>query len=250
MSGLIDFFMPPVSRFENGSGPSTKPYLIAFGHREGLFVVDPRPQQGNKPAWRRISTLPAINLHNIEWNPTAPGLGQLLLFFKQQVVSSDGSPLGGVVLVHLDRVGHPEKGEWVEQLYDGLDVHTLWYSPRGGFATWATRNFVAYRRPLDGPDKTTQVVCKADGTVLEVKGVHWHHGERYLAITAGSRLFVHDAETKTTTEVARFGDDDSLNFVAEPRWVGDKVLLSRFEDVVAEANEYRSQPHLKVRKGK
>lgn len=252
MSGQIDFFMPPVSRFENGGGPSNKPYWIAFGHREGLFLVDPKKaQNANEKSWRRISTLPALNLHNIEWNPQE-STNQLLLFFKQQVVAADGSPLGGVVLVHLDRVG--KRDDWLEQLYDGLDVHTLWYSPKGTYATWSTDKFVAYRVPTDPPAKTTRVVCRAEDKVLEVKGVHWHHNERHLAITAGSRLFVHDAQTKETKEIARFGDDDSLNFVAEPRWIGDKVLLSRFEDVVAEANEYRSQPHIKVppsvRKGK
>lgn len=243
MTGAIDFFMPPVSRFENGSGPNTKPYWIAFGHREGLFLVDPRKAEGNRKSWRKLSTVPALNLQNIEWNP-ADGVNQLLLFFKQQVISSDGCPLGGVVLVHVDRVG--KQDDWMEQLYDGLDVHTLWYSPKGTYATWSTDKFVAYRVPTDPPDKTTRIVCRAEGKVLEVKGVHWHPGERHLAIAAGSRLFVHDAQTKETKEIARFGEDDALNFVAEPRWVGDKVLLSRFEDVMAEANEYRREPHFKM----
>lgn len=35
VAGVIDFFMPPVSRFENGSGPDRHPYEIIFGAREG-----------------------------------------------------------------------------------------------------------------------------------------------------------------------------------------------------------------------
>lgn len=243
MSGVIDFFMPPVSRFEGGGGPSTKGYYIAFGHREGLYVVDPLGKKS-----RRISTLPAVNLHNIEWNP-ADGVDQLLLFFKQQVVAADGSTLSGVVLVHLDRVGRSTAEKpWQEQLYDRLDVHTLWYSPKGTYATWGTKEFVAFRKPTDSKDKTVVILCKNADGLLEVKGVNWHHSEKFLAITAGSRLFVYDVDKKETREVARFGEDDAKNFVAEPRWVGDKVVLSRFEDVVAEAREYREQPHIDVRK--
>lgn len=244
--GEIDFFMPPVSRFESGKGPSKKPYRLAFGHQEGLFVVDPKA--GSEP--RKISSLPAVGLTNIEWNPDE-NVEQLLLFFASRSVGSDGTSFAGVVLVHLDRVGKSD--QWYEQLYGGSDIHTLWFSPKGTFATWSGKEFVSYRKPLDGADKVVVVECRdAAGGVLEIKGVHWHHGERYLAITAGSRLFVHDVEKaakgdkNATVEVAKFGDNDTLNFVAEPRWVGDQILLTRVEDVTAEAAERRSRPRFDV----
>lgn len=247
--GRIDFFMPPVSRFEGGRGPSKKPYRLAFGHREGLFVVDPKA--GSEA--RRISSLPAIGLTNIEWNPDE-NVEQLLLFFKNKSTGSDGTTFGGVVLVHLDRVGKVEGSEWCEQLYDGTDVHTLWFSPKGTYATWSGKEFVSYRKPLDPRDKMVVIDCRDEvGGLLEVKGVHWHHNERYLAITAGARLFIHDAEKaakgekNATVEVARFGNNDTLNFVAEPRWVGDQILLSRVEDITAEAAEYRKVPHFDVK---
>jgi hypothetical protein len=239
--------MPPVSRFENGRGPSKKPYRLAFGHREGLFVVDPKA--GSVP--RRVSTLPAVGLTNIEWNPDDK-VEQLLLFFRNQSIGSDGTAFAGVVLVHLDRVGKAE--QWCEQLYNGPDVHTLWFSPKGTYATWSGKEFVSYRKPLDPRDKLVVIDCRDQaGGLLEVKGAHWHHNERYLAITAGSRLFVHDVEKAAkgekdaTVEVARFGDNDTLNFVAEPRWIGDQILLSRVEDVTAEAAEYRRVPHFDVK---
>lgn len=242
--GQIDFFMPPVSRFEDGTGPSRKPYRLAFGHSEGLFVVDPKP--GTTP--RKLSSLPAIDLHNIEWNPDENAPEQLLLFFKRAAPGSDGKVFAGVILVHLDRIGHEGKGPWCEQLYDKTDVHTLWFSAKGTYATWAAKEFVGYRKPLDPKDKTVVVVCKSkEGELLEVKGTMWHPNERHLAITAGARLFVHDAQQGTTTEIAHFGDNDSMNFTAEPRWVGNTILFTQVEDVMAQVLEAQRVPIFKVR---
>ena len=89
MEGRIDFFMPPVARFENGSGPSNKPYWIIFGHYRGLFIVDPR-----KGAVRRVSEIPATGLHNCEWHPKRE---ELLLFFRRPSVNTEGKSHRGVV---------------------------------------------------------------------------------------------------------------------------------------------------------
>lgn len=244
MSGEIDFFMPPVSRFEHGQGPSRRPYRIVFGHREGLFLLDPRPaRQAAEPRWRRIHDLPAQGLKNVEWNP-GQGPDQLLLYFKTQGLVTAANTVRGVALVHLEQVGRGEG--WLEQLYDGDDeVHTLWFSPHGAWATWATSTFAAYRRPAPEAGPPVRIVCRdEDGRVLPVKGLHWHADERHLAITAGARLFVHDAQKGETRQVARLGEDDERDFLAEPRWVGDKVYLSRFEDVRDEAKAWREVPHL------
>ena len=85
---------------------------------------------------------------------------------------------------------------------------------------------------LSAQDKAVVVTCRVgEGDPLEVKGFSWHADERHLAITAGPYLFLHDVQEGTTTQVARFGVDDVPTFVADPRWIGDRVLLTEIEDL-------------------
>jgi hypothetical protein len=226
-AGKIDFFMPPVSRFENGDGSSTSKYFIVYGHPTGLFLTDP---QGKRI--RRVSKLPAIGLHNIEWNP-AKGKNQLVLYFKKGATSPTGEKFKGVYLIHLARINREkEKGPAIEQLYDRTDVHTLWYSPRGKYVCWATVDAIFYRRPLDKPDKTVKLIAIHDDLELEVKGMAWRGDGAKLAFTAGNHLFAHDvAQPKAPpTLLATFGKD-TTHFTAEPIWVGNDVFLTVFEDM-------------------
>ena len=234
----MDFFMPPVSRFENGSGPSNKGYWIVFGAPDGLYLVNPR---GKDVEPRRISSLPATGLYNIEWNPKE---NQLALYFKRPSAGSGGKIFRGVWLVHLDRIGHEEEmGEAFEQLYSRVDLHTLWYSPNGTYVTWSGPDEVAYRRPEDPPEKTVYIETHDPETneFLEIKGCAWHHDERWLAYTAGTTLFVHDAEELVNYEIMRFSEEDK-DFIAEPEWIGDRVILTLFEDVTAEARANNNKP--------
>lgn len=236
MPGGLDFFMPPVSRFERGEGPSSAKYQIIFGHMEGLYTVEP---DGKNP--QRLSQLPAVGLYNIEWNPK-PNMNQVILFFRRPIPGGDGRTFVGAYLVRLDdllrRRGDAEAEAGakpaIEQLYDGTDVHTLWYSPRGTYMTWATPWGLWFRRPDDAPDKTVQVTIPAqpEGAALEIKGVTWKDDESKLAFTAGNKLFVYEVGSKEAFQVAEFGKDNTT-FAAEPRFVGDEVYLTAFEDANA-----------------
>ncbi|MBX3465932.1 MAG: hypothetical protein KF878_03410 [Planctomycetes bacterium] len=235
MVGGIDFFMPPVSRFERGEGPSNADYQIIYGHAEGLFVVDP---QGKEP--QRLAQIPAVGLYNIEWNPRA-NKKEVILFFRRAVRGRDGEMFVGAYLVRIDqllrRVAQPESEEAggkpaIEQLYDDTDVHTLWYSPRGTYMTWATPSGVWFRRPDEPADKTVliQPPPPAEGEApLEVKGVTWHDSERKIAFTAGNKLFLVELPSTEPKLLAKLGPDGHT-FLAEPRFVGDEVYLTSFED--------------------
>lgn len=242
--GSLDFFMPPVSRFERGEGPSSQAYSILFGSMEGLYTINP---DGTRP--ERLSNVPAIGLYNVEWNPKT-STRQVALFFKRAVPSGNGRMFVGAYLVRLDMLrqsaaaapatpeapeAEPAKleSEAIEQLYDGTDVHTLWYSPRGTYVTWATPWGLWYRRPEDPADKVVQVkVPEVDGATLEVKGVTWHDSESKLAFTAGNKLFICELPSNDVYQVAEFGTGEST-FAAEPRFVGDEVFLTAFENARA-----------------
>lgn len=236
MPGGLDFFMPPVSRYERGEGPSSAKYLIIFGHMEGLYTIEP---DGKNP--QRVSQLPAVGLYNIEWNPK-PSVNQVILFFRRPIPSGDGRTFVGAYLVRLDDLlrrrgvaeADPSARPAIEQLYDGTDVHTLWYSPRGTYMTWATPWGLWFRRPDDTADKTVQVELPAqpEGVTLEIKGVTWSDDEHKLAFTAGNKLFIYELGSKEAFQVAEFGKDTNT-FAAEPRFVGDEVYLTAFEDANA-----------------
>jgi hypothetical protein len=225
MPGMIDFFMPPTSRFERGEGPSTTDYKIVFGHIDGLYLCGP---EGDNV--RRVSNIPAVGLYNVEWNPR-PTRDELILFFKRPVTSDDGRTFTGVYRVSIPR---GDEAPTLEQVYDSTDIHTLWYSPRGTYMTWASPNGIWFRRPEDGADKVVQVDAPVvDGAPLEVKGVSWSDDERKLAFVATNRLYVCEVPAEGAApepyEVATFGETAS-HFAAEPRWVGDQVFLSVFEN--------------------
>lgn len=235
--GGIDFFMPPVSRFENGAGPSKEPFRIVFGAEDGLYLVGPDASSNQV---QRASTLPAVGLHNVEWNPD-PRKEQLALYFRNSVPAQDGRIFVGVYLVHVDRLkGGEEDEDCLEQLYDRTDVHTLWFSPRGTYVTWASPGAVFFRRPDAPPAQTVQIRPEppAEGPPLAVRGVTWRHDEKQLAYTAGGGVFVYDVQANEAVQVATF----PAGFAAEPVWVGDRIFLTVFEDVKDEMEKLRNTP--------
>jgi len=253
--GHIDFFMPPVSRFENGGGVSKAGYWIAFGHKEGLYLLDPKAAEAGTADPRRVVSLPAVGLTNIEWHPRRD---MLVVYFERPSQSSDGNQLLGVYLVHLDKV-KPEKApepenveegavkkkeEWIERLYNDNGIHTLWFSPQGRYVTWSSAEAVFFRKPEDvGKDPTVVEIQLDTGEYLDVKGVTWHESEKYLGITAGARAFVYEVKTAELTEVLNLEETmPEGGFLAEPVWVGDELFFTKFEDVTAETERKQFTP--------
>ncbi|MGE0709486.1 MAG: hypothetical protein AB7T09_16025 [Planctomycetota bacterium] len=197
--GEIDFFMPPVSRFENGKGPSKAPYKIIFGCENGLYLIDPK--DGKKR--QRLSALPATGLQNIEWNPDEKK-NQIVLFFKNPASGADGRRFEGVYLVDLDKMEAARKGEgevdqdaFMEQLHKKRDIHTLWFSPKGTYVTWASHDGIFFRKPTDPVEKTAVIeVLDKDGNPRKLKGVSWNDKEEKLVFTADSQVWVYDLDPK------------------------------------------------------
>lgn len=230
----LSFFMPPVSRFQGGQGPSTKDYRLVLGTASGLFTVRPDGSQ-----LTCLSELPCTGLTNLEWSPTDE---KLVLFFRIPTKSKKGM-LKGTYLVHLDRrkkdqpPGAADESIF-EQLSPALDVHTLWFSPRGKYVAWASQDAVWYREPQGGA--VVKVECRDEkGRALNVRGCAWDQGEQRLAITAGNRLYVHEAAKRGEAKrapalrlVKEFENDQGdSNFAAEPTWVGDELVLTVFNSI-------------------
>ncbi len=276
VAGVIDFFMPPVSRFESGGGPSREPYQIIFGARDGLYLTDP---EGRRQ--RRISKVPAVGLHNIEWNPQ-PKRNQVVLFFRFPSRGADGRRFKGVYLVDLDAMAKSPDDEdaFIEHLYEGSDIHTLWFSPKGTYVTWASKESVYFRKPEDAFDEVVELVMKDpdEGRPLEMRGVTWNDDETKLAFTAENRVMIFDVErhlrereeaakqppaAADATATAEQGEQDAkaedeeeevpnpyeiatfpAGFAAEPVWIGDDVFLTVVEDISGERARLRATPGL------
>lgn len=287
--GKIDFFMPPVSRFENGQGPTKNPYLIIFGCENGLYLIDPKTGKERT----RLSRLPAVGLHNLEWNPD-PKLNQVLLFFKNPVTSEDGGRFEGVYLVDIDKMrqappdasGQVDQSAFMEQLHRKRDIHTLWFSPKGTYATWASNESIFFRQPTGEKDKTAVIeIMTKDDNPRRIKGVSWNDEETKIAFAADNQLWIYDfepteAQLKKADEKAKKAHEAadkaakkeglppppepepdpvdasieavtgkrplrymirefSKGFTADPEWVGDRVVLTHFEDAREELKKRR-----------
>lgn len=250
--GVIDFFMPPVSRFENGGGPSKKPYKIIFGAPDGLYLVGP-----NGKGEERLSKIPAMGLHNLEWNPK-PEINQVLLFFRAPVAGPDGRKFQGVYQVNLDnrKSAAVKEDEFMENLYDETDIHTLWFSPKGTYTTWAGKSAVFFRKAdaPPGTEPTKIEILDEDEQPADIRGATWNDKETLLAFTAGSDVMVYSLKAaekakknpkakkkvKYLFKIASF----KKGFGAEPRFVGDRVFVTQIEDWTAEMKELRNKPVL------
>lgn len=227
-TATISFFMPPVSRFQGGQGPSSKDYRLVLGTASGLFLVKP---DGSDVTC--LTELPCTGLTNLEWSPADD---KIVLFFRMPTKSKKGM-LKGTYLVHLDRRRKDlPKGaaddSIFEQLTSALDVHTLWFSPKGKYVAWASQDAVWYREP-NGKD-AVKVECKDDkGLPLQVRGCAWDATEQRLAITAGNRLYVHEPGKKQPPRLVKEFPNDvgDTGFAAEPSWRGDELVLTIFNGV-------------------
>ena len=289
--GKIDFFMPPVSRFEGGAGVSKDPYKIIFGCENGLYLIDALTGQDRQ----RLSRLPAMGLSNIEWNPD-PKKNQVALYFRNPAAAPDGSRFEGLYLVDLDKMASATAGAdglidsklFMEQLHRKRDLHTLWFSPKGTYVTWASNEAIFFRRPEDPPEKTAVIeILDGDENPRRIKGVTWDDKENKLAFTADNQVWVYDldppeklmakakkkaeAAHKAAVEAAKKAgqpepelvEEDPVDasieavtgkkpyryivreftkgFTAEPQWVGERVVLTLFEEARDEMRIIRSK---------
>ena len=127
MRGHLDWESIPASRFEDGDGPSKEPWQRLYGAYDGLWISDPEGTDR-----RRVAGMAAVGLQNIEWTPEARKT-QAVLYFARTAYGEAGESYKGLHLIDLS------SGELKRvQLHPTSDVHTLWYSPKGTYVTWAT----------------------------------------------------------------------------------------------------------------
>ncbi len=214
-TGKINGFWMPWTRYEDGSGPNERPFQILVSTNDGLYLVD--EQSGAKD---KISDL---HPDDIVWCP-GPGNTIALLYNNAPETTKDGK-FQGVYLCNLEK---REKGKPLplEQLIESLDVDTIWFSPKGKYFVWQTQKETYYREPAGKPDSKVRVTLPgAEG--VPFKGCIWNGREDRLAVVALNRVFVHDAATKSTTEVAKLGEDGKA-FAADPQWRGDDLVIGSY----------------------
>ena len=293
--GKIDFFMPPVSRFESGHGISKKPYKLILGCENGLYLIEPKT--GDKT---RLSHVPAMGLHNLEWNPDED-LNQVMLFFRNPVVGADGRRYKGVYFVDLDKMeAMRQSGEaklddrsFMEQIHDQRNIHTLWFTDKGTYMVWASSEAIFFRRPKDPIEKTAIIeVLDEDGNPRKIKGVNFNTGEDKIVFSADGEVWVYDLDPEDEEKAKEKGKDEAekgegddakvesdapqdpgvmseeeliesitgkrpkkyriaafaKGFAAEPQWIGDRVVLTHFEEAKSEIRERRKVGNAKLAK--
>lgn len=228
-TAALRFFNPPTSRFQNGRGPNGDPYDIFVGAKDGCYLLSPDGKH-----FEQLTPATADNIDNLEWSPDSKH-PKLLVNFFAPTPGQGGSTLKGTYLVHLDRRAQGKKGEQLfEQVHDKADVHTVWFSPNGKYATWVSWEGVFFREAEGKPDSVQLIAIKDQqkGIPLPVKGCSWNEAETRIAITASNRLFVYEVDGAKKLTVAHCGND-AKTFTAEPVWRGDDVIFSTFTDVAA-----------------
>ncbi|MCW8140256.1 MAG: hypothetical protein KIT58_15255, partial [Planctomycetota bacterium] len=93
---------------------------------------------------------------------------------------------------------------------------------------WASEDGLWYRRVEDARGKPVRVPAPRGERIT---GFAWHAGEGRLAFTADDALFVHDVAAGQVREVWRVGRPERPLFLADPRFVGDEVLVTSYEDL-------------------
>ena len=134
------------------------------------------------------------------------------------------------------------------------DIHTLWYSGKGKYITWAGQKAVYFRKPDDPPSKTKKIeILDQDDEPLDIRGASWNDKETKLCFTAGTSIMVYDTKyrkkkgkkrgkkkNKRIYTIAKF----KRGFGAEPRWIGNSVFFTVIEDAAAEVKEIKSKPEM------
>jgi hypothetical protein len=133
-----------------------------------------------------------------------------------------------VYLVHLNL---PEDDpNRIEQLYDGLDAHTLWFTRSGKYVAWSNYKHVWVRKPNDFAQ--APITITIPGKKL-VQGFSWHpDDENRIVIAAGTEIWIYDvarADLRLFYQMAPEEEQAGM-FVAEPRWKGNDIIFTLFED--------------------
>lgn len=254
MRGHLDWEAMPVSRFEDGDGPSKEPWKRFYGTYDGLWISD---RFGTER--KRVAGIAARTLANIDWNPQPDKL-QGALFYPRTVNSTTGDVFKGLHFVELLPDGEVRR----MHLYEQGDIHTLWYSPKGTYIAWATPEAVYIVSSADptqlleiGPP-TPEAARKARRTTRQrpgqgylqppgISGCYWKRDESQLLFTANDRVYVYVLATGDVYEVTRV-ETRNPGFVADPRWLDDEqtIVFTYFEDVGYERLLVRNRPMFEI----
>jgi WD40 repeat protein len=213
-------FLLSTARFENGSGASQDPFKLVLLETDGLAVSG---ADGQAP--EKLNDFTAEGLQDLIVSPDSKKF--LVRLAKDQVSSDKKTLYRGVYLGHIDRFAKGKPFE-MEALYAKNTAHTIWFSPTGKYATWASADAVAFRA-VDGKAGSEVNIPFTDRGELPIKGVAWDKGETRLAIACGNRIYLYDVDKKATTLLAKVGDDPKM-FVADPVWRGEEILFTQFTD--------------------
>jgi hypothetical protein len=219
----IGYFMTPNSWFADGSGNATsRPYEIVFGASDGFFISD-----SSGKVQEKLEGVPADGLDDIEFSP---GPDDLFATVGRHVGGK--GDFRGIHLVWPAKLG-TGKPPKIESLDTALDIHTLLFSPKGKYVTWATKHYVKYRDPRAAAGTLVTVDnIKDKAGPPEINGFAWDLTEQRLLIAAGNSIYIHDPKTKTTTKVQSVGDA-TKTFTAEPDWRGDDIIFTAYNDIGA-----------------
>lgn len=220
--GMIDFLAVPPAQ----SG-SSAPFQLVIGEANGLATLD--PLNGRRVV---VSAIPALGLHNLEWNPNRD-VSELLLFFRNPVAGADGRRYSGIYRLDLttQRWNRPPE---IEALYPRRDVHTLFYSPQGTYLSWASNEALHLRPALGDPDQTQVLQWLDDeGQPRPIHGFAWAPDEEALAVSVEGELWVERLRGQPRRDcVARF----ERGFCADPQWRdADTLIVTSFDASLTDA---------------
>lgn len=226
----IDFFQPPVSRFADGQGPSRKSYRVVYGSAGGLFLVDP-----NGRGLERVTDVPASGIDNLEWSPTRE---MIAITYKIPRLTAL-KEFRGVVLFRRDKSGWQDK-----QLYAGVDVHTLWWSPDGRYCGFATyQGMQIYDVVKDQSHEIVvpprQLPPPAEGEPAPpprpraVRSFSWAEDAKSIVIAADSAVFVCTLVSDGVSEPVLVHEEDAgaSSFIADCHMMANgKIIYTMYQD--------------------
>jgi hypothetical protein len=220
----IRWFMTPESRYRNGQGPIRGSWKLIFAASDGLWLMN-----GEGGAKEKLCSAPPDIFQDIEWSPTAD---LLLAVTRDPITVPDLGTFQGVYLVHPGKKGGKPQ-DMFEVVDASANVHTIYFSPKGKYISWATPASVKIREVGGKPESAVTIDVKDKGVPLAVQQFSWDDKETRLLITAKNKVFVYDVAKKTTTQVAAI-EDAQKTIVADPTWLSDdEILVSAFTDIAA-----------------
>lgn len=240
------------------------PYLqdgklsLVVGDEEGLKLLS-----GSKPALRLSGLVPTRLVDRAHLYVG----GRNLFALACRGMTVAGEQAKGVFLVDLERLvksaraGKPLMGlEAFDRVHPSQDSKTLWFSPKGTYLTGAATDEVYLRRTKAPREHPTYLSFKdASEVPRRIRGVYWNDAETKLAVIADHQVWVYDwsaaqgtksqasdglAELEALTgkrPVLRRVGEVRGGFLAEPQWLGDRVVFSQFEDAKAEVEALRKK---------